>query len=109
MSSFSAIAAATIPYIPPEAPSELEAPTMVISYVGFELTWSDNANNEQGFILQRKSGSAAWSQIAVLPVNCTIYEENLAQVGTHYYRIKSFNRLGFSSYSNQITVMVEDW
>jgi serine protease len=108
LSGFSSTASAQIPHTTPAAPSDLNAPTPVIRYVPFELTWADNADNEQTFSLQRKGPGSNWTEIAQLPANSNSYMDRLTQIGTYYYRIKAQNPLGSSSYSSQFSVAVED-
>lgn len=110
MSSFSTTASATIPYTVPAAPSDLSAPSITFVSVPIELTWTDNANNEQNFVIERKrQGTGSWTQVAAPPANSTTYTDHATLGGTYYYRIKAQNPVGFSSYSSQITVEVESY
>ena len=66
------------------------------------LTWTDNANNESGYRIERKIGGGTYSEIAVLPSNSTSYTDlNLAGSTTHCYRVRAFNAVGTSGYSNE--------
>jgi hypothetical protein len=66
------------------------------------LTWTDNANNESGYQVERQIGVGSYSQIATLGANATSYtDSNLAEVTKHCYRVRAFNAAGVSDYSNE--------
>jgi len=77
--------------------------TLVSNY-RIDLNWQDVANNEDGFIIQRKTGEEGdWAQIAVLPANSTSYSDlDLASHTSYHYRAKTFNSSGNSSLSNEV-------
>lgn len=66
-----------------------------------ELYWTDNANNESGFILERKlaplDSISQWSLIDTLLLNSNYYIDSLLLPATTYsYRISTFNSFGLS-------------
>src|SRR6185436_7970212 len=65
--------------------------------------WTDNANNETGFKIERKTGAAGtYSQIATVGANVTTYNNTgLAASTTYYYRVRANNGSGDSAYSNE--------
>jgi hypothetical protein len=67
------------------------------------LTWTDNAGNETGYRVERKTGSSgSYGEIAVLPVNTTTYTDpNVAGSTTYCYRVRAYNDVGNSGYSNE--------
>ena len=67
------------------------------------LTWRDNATNEAGYRIERKTGSGgSYSEIAILAANSTSYTDpNLAASTTYCYRVRAFNTAGVSGYSNE--------
>jgi hypothetical protein len=86
----------------PDAPSNLTA--TAVSTTQINLTWTDNANNEGGFKIERCNRGK----------NCTNFVE-IVQVGTdvaafsniglanntqHRYRVRAYNAIGNSAYSN---------
>ena len=88
----------------PAAPSNLVA--MPISKTQINLTWSDNAANEDGFKIERCSGASCsnFSQVAMVGANL----KNFANTGlkrntTYRYRVRAFNGSGNSAYSNIVT------
>jgi hypothetical protein len=69
------------------------------------LAWADNSNNEEFFVVQRKTGTAAWVEIATLNRNTTTYTDSTVTARTMYsYRVSASNFAGYSLPSNQVTV-----
>jgi hypothetical protein len=68
-----------------------------------ELTWTDNSNNEDGFKIERKSGTAGtYAQIATAEANVSSYTElGLINSATYSYRLSAFNSAGSSPYSSE--------
>jgi hypothetical protein len=64
-----------------------------------ELTWADNSNEEDGYLVERKVGQAdPYLPIATLPPNTVTYADTSVEVGVTYcYRVRAFRA---SSYSN---------
>ncbi len=84
----------------PAAPSNLIATAVSSSQIN--LTWTDNSDNETGFIIERSpDGSTNWTQIATPAANATSYSNTgLSPSTTYYYRIRATNGVGPSSNSN---------
>ena len=97
--------ATTLPSIP-VAPNGLSA---TVSGLNITLNWLDNANNEDGYKLERSLyGSKTFEEIAMLSSNVTTYEDTDLPSGTEYeYRVRAYNIAGNSTYSNiiQVTTM----
>ena len=87
---------------PPADPSGLSA--MGISGPGAKLTWTDNANNETGFSIQRCSGSSScadFSDLTTVGAGVTTYSDTGLSGRTWYrYRVRAYNAGGPSAYSN---------
>jgi hypothetical protein len=87
----------------PITPSELTAkPTSTTSIV---LSWKDNATNETGFKVERKSGDCAsansWSQITTKTANTTTHTNSGLTANTTYsFRVRAYNSVGNSSYTS---------
>jgi PKD repeat protein len=65
------------------------------------LSWTDNATNENGFVVERAATtSGPWAQIATVSSNVTSYLDTTVTCGTFYYRVKAYNDAGSSDYSN---------
>jgi titin len=68
------------------------------------LAWTDNANNETGFEIERSPDGAAFAQIATVGVNVSSYANTGLTAGTTYhYRVRSTNSAGDSAVSNVVS------
>ena len=65
------------------------------------LSWTDNSNNESGFLIQRKTGtSGTFAQIATVGTNVKSYvDTGLAASTTFCYRVRAFNTAGNSAFT----------
>ena len=87
----------------PKAPSSLTA-TALSAGKGVSLTWNDNANNEAGFQIERKTGST-WQVLATVAANTKSFTDaSAARRTTYTYRVLAFNAAGGSPYSSQVSV-----
>jgi len=87
----------------PNAPNNLFGES--ISKSEISLSWKDNSDNEDGFILERKEEGTSYVVIATLPKDTNKYsDKNLLPDKTYYYRIKAFNSFGESDYSNELKI-----
>src|SRR5262249_21345332 len=74
------------------------------------LHWTDNANNEEGFTIERAiktKGTPVFSAVGQASANATSYTETVAS-NTYLYRVRAFNLTTgkVSGYSNQVQVRV---
>jgi hypothetical protein len=92
----------------PSAPTSLSA--SAVSHSQIDLIWMDNSDNEDGFELERSlDGSTGWTLIATLGANITNYSDTgLSDGTTYYYRVRSFNIAGNSSYSDEASATTND-
>ncbi|HSM15839.1 MAG TPA: S8 family serine peptidase [Gemmatimonadales bacterium] len=103
-SKFSNTACATTPGPPtaPAAPSNLSATAVASSQI--DLAWTDNANNEDEFEIERCAGSGCsnFTFHDVVGANVTNYNDtNLPASSTFRYRVRATNAVaGPSEYSN---------
>jgi titin len=67
------------------------------------LAWADNSNNENGFGIERKTGTnGTFAQIATVAANVNSYTDSGLMTGNTYcYRVNAFNAAGVSAYTNQ--------
>jgi hypothetical protein len=82
--------------IPTNLTATATSPTQI------SVTWSDKAAGESGYKLERKIGSGSFVQIASLPANSSSYtDSSLTPQTTYAYRVKAFNTISESFYSNE--------
>ena len=85
----------------PNAPTNLAATPVSKSQIN--LTWTDNATNEDGFRIERCKGATCtkFVQIATVSSNVTAYTNTGLSANTTYrYRVRAYNASGTSGYSN---------
>ncbi|MFC2150049.1 LamG-like jellyroll fold domain-containing protein [Calditrichota bacterium] len=85
----------------PDAPSDLSAEADAPRHIS--LTWTDNADNEEGFKLWRKSEEEEdYSLIADLAEDIVSYTDSIHVIYLNYsYMVQAYNGVGESIMSNQ--------
>jgi len=85
----------------PNKPSNLVA--LLTGSTQITLFWIDNSNNESGFKVERTLDPAGtWNQITSVSQNITAFvNNNLAEGARYYYRVRAYNSIGNSDYSNE--------
>lgn len=75
------------------------------------MSWVNYATNALYNYLERRiPGETGWEVIAILGFSSDSYSDNDAQAGkTYQYRVRAGNPLGYSSYSNTISIEVIEW
>ncbi|MDB6122084.1 MAG: N-acetylmuramoyl-L-alanine amidase family 2 [Pedosphaera sp.] len=93
----------------PPAPTALTAVKGAI-YSEINLAWTDNANSEVGFKIERATAAAGpFTQIATNAASdATFTDTGRAALTTYYYRVRSYNANGNSDYSNVASVQTPD-
>jgi hypothetical protein len=88
------------PAIPaPSAPRGLRA--KAFSAVRVDLTWTDTANNETGFAVERSLDGVQWKQVGVTGSDAVKFSNLSVGAGLRvYYRVRAFNAGGTSAYSS---------
>ena len=71
------------------------------------LTWTDNSNNETGFLVQRADNVTFTLGVvnATVGADVTQLTQNLTRARSYYYRVLAFNDTTQSSWSNVINVV----
>jgi hypothetical protein len=83
----------------PAAPSGLAA--TAVSRSRIDLAWNDNSTSENGFKIERSANGNSWTQIATVAPNVRNYSATgLSANKTYYFRVRAYNALGNSAYSN---------
>lgn len=92
----------TAPITIPAAPSSLAA--TAASRTLINLTWTDNANNESGYQIERSTNGSTFAQIATTgPDVNTFSSTGLSANKKYFFRVRAFNAAGSSVYSNTVT------
>ena len=86
----------------PLAPSGLTA--SVVSSSKITLAWTDNSNNQTGFIISRKNGSGGtYADIHTTNENIITWSDTTVVDGTqYYYKVRATNSAGDSPNSNEV-------
>ena len=109
---YSAAAEASITASLPAKPGQLYA--SVTSTTAVTLNWTDLSNNELEYRIERLTDPGVFTQIATIPAVTgsalgVTYVDNTVQSGkTYIYRIRAWNTLGNSPYSNEVTINAWD-
>jgi hypothetical protein len=83
---------------PPAAPGGLTA--TAVSNSRIDLAWTDLANNETGFRIERSLDGSSFSEIATVNANTTSFADvGLSRLTTYSYRAAAYNAAGASLYS----------
>jgi hypothetical protein len=89
---------------PPAAPSDLAVTGTTGTSIS--LSWTDNADNETGFKLERCQGTSCtnFQQLPAFGANITSYTDTGLKANmTYRYRLRAFNAAGNSDYSNTVS------
>ena len=75
---------------------------------GVILSWRDNSNNEDGFIIYRKGGYGRFIEIGRVGANETTYTDKNVSIGVNYdYRVSAYNSFGESA-SNTVRIKLKE-
>ncbi len=87
----------------PNDPSNLVATAITSRRI--DLSWHDNSDNEAGFKIERRTETeGSYKQIATVGPDITTYaDRGVVENTTYYYRVRAYNTVGHSSYSNEDT------
>ena len=85
---------------PPAAPSNATGTPVASGRI--DVGWTDNADDETGFSVERALGSTGtFAEVGQTSTNVTSFANTGLQASTEYcYRVRAFNGGGASSYSN---------
>lgn len=86
--------------IVPNGPANLTV-TAATSSSDIILNWTQNSTNEEGFRVERSVDNLSFAEIAATGINVINYlDQGLASSTSYYYRVRAFNLIGNSNYSN---------
>ena len=101
--AYSATSVTTPSLALPAAPANLTGSALAKG--GISLSWTDRASNEQGFLIERKTGTAAYQLLANVAANTTKFTDATTAARTTYtYRVSAINASGSSPASNEATI-----
>jgi subtilisin family serine protease/fibronectin type 3 domain-containing protein len=77
-----------------------------LSTSSIRLTWTDSASGESGFRIDRSADNGAtWAQAGMVGANTTVFTNYGLQAATTYlYRVRSYDSLGTSVWSEAVSV-----
>lgn len=102
-SSYSNTAYATTATVVPSDPTNL---TAMVSSSSTVLNWSQSSTNEEGFKVERGIDGVNFTEIATKGINTTNHVDPGLASGTYYYRVRAFNVIGNSGYSNTASTTI---
>jgi len=86
----------------PAKPTNLEAE--LVNNTNLNLTWRDNSDNEDGFIVYKSVNDAKWELLTLVNADVTTYENIAVQTDKSYsFKVEARNIAGASS-SDSVTV-----
>ncbi len=97
--TFDNVSVAVKPPLPPAAPTGLEAAAAGKGEV--KLTWINHATNQDGFKIEAAGENGIFYEIADLVGNATSFVNTGLRCVAPSYRVRAYNRGGYSEYSTQ--------
>lgn len=86
------------PSIPPKRPTELLS--ILVTATQIDLSWTDAAPNETGYLIEFRTPTNTWSTAVTKPANATTHSMTGLDADKMYlFRIKAFNNTADSSWS----------
>jgi hypothetical protein len=80
-----------------------------VSYNSINLTWTDNSDTEEGFMIERAAAGESFMEIAAASPDIENYmDTGLEPSTTYYYRICAFNYAGHLGYSDTVSATTEN-
>lgn len=88
--------------VAPAAPTNLKG---TAGSTNVNLTWTDNSNNETGFIVERSLDGKTWTYVTTTAANATSYNvTGLSAYTSYWFRVRATNQYGDSANTTAIKV-----
>lgn len=106
-SDYSNIAGVVVQVIDAE-PTTPATPTAVAAGIdqsgNATVVWLDRSGKEEGFTIERSSAGGAWTSVGTVAANSTAFTDPISDPHqTYLYRVRAFNAMGSSDYSNVVS------
>ena len=72
----------------------------------FQISWTDNSDDETGFSIERKKDSGSFAEIAAVGADITEYTDTITEGGEYSYRVRAVKGTEYSDYSNTVSEIV---
>jgi len=82
----------------PGAPTNLHEVSSSSSEI--DLAWTSNSYNETGYVVERSTNGVNFTQIGKTTTES--FQDTGLKLGTYYYRVRAYNAVGYSPYSNTL-------
>jgi len=87
----------------PAAPSNLQVKSSGSDSLTVE--WTDNSDNETKFVVERKTASGSYAEVATPAAGVTTFSDTGLTASTSYtYRVKSVNSIGSSDWATELAI-----
>lgn len=94
---------AYVPFLPPAAPTDLKINEFVPNQV-YGLSWKDNADDEEGYEMQRREGTFGPTKSYFFPANTIAYNDTIPDPSkAYFYKIRAYKGDLYSSFSNEVS------
>ena len=91
----------------PNSPADLSV--IQVSSSRIDIQWTDRSWNEQGFKIERSTDGTSFTEVATAVLDSNSFSDStLASQTTYHYRVKAYNFVGESDYSNQVSATTQD-
>jgi FG-GAP-like repeat/Secretion system C-terminal sorting domain len=84
------------------------APTELTAHYdgGIALNWSDQSNNEEYFVIERRTEGEEFEKIDSVTYGITTFTEEMPGLGLHEYRVYAVNPNGRTGYTNIVPFLI---
>ena len=69
----------------------------------FQISWTDNSDDETGFSIERKKDSGSFAEIGTVAADVTEYTDTITESGDYSYRVRAMKGTEYSDYSNTVS------